>query len=278
MVKKTQGEALVINYRLAPQDPFPFAIHDAIASYLYLLEAPSREGCRITPQNIAIVGDSAGGGLTIATLLALRKMELAAPACAIGISPWVDLTHSMASIRLNAKSDYIPANGLKGHITSPLISGKKWIGRTHYYAPNNLLTHPLVSPLFETNLGALPPLLIQVGDGELLRDEGILFALKASGNYQPPNPSQFTPTPVSLEIYEEMPHVFHMFTFATASKIAFEKCAHFMRKVIQKRDSSQLPDSSNNHLSKEIIHYHGNVQNLGRIVVGDEGKSILLSY
>ncbi|KAK9761328.1 hypothetical protein K7432_013848 [Basidiobolus ranarum] len=282
LVKRTGGEALVINYRLAPQDAFPYAIHDSLASYLYLLDSCSREGSRIAPENIAVLGDSAGGGLTMASLLAIRKTGLVAPACAVGISPWVDLTHSMNSVQSNRDTDYLPGGGLQNHAMSPLTSDKRWVGRKHYYAPNSSLAHPLVSPLFEADLRGLPPLLIQLGDGELLRDEGILFSLRASGNYQAMNLNEetqnSTPTPVALEIYGEMPHVFHVFSFTTGAKIALDRCAKFVKQVIQEKETPLVPTAQTNYLTENFIDYHGNIKSVKKTEVVGDGKTIIMSY
>ncbi|ORX93078.1 hypothetical protein K493DRAFT_316195 [Basidiobolus meristosporus CBS 931.73] len=289
LVRRSEGEALVLNYRLAPQDPFPFSIHDSIAAYLYMLDACSREGIRITSQNIAVMGDSAGGGLTMATLLGLRKLGLESPACAVGISPWLDLTHSTNSFHLNKDTDYLPSTASVKHSSSPAISDKKWAKRKHFYAPDSLLKHPLVSPLFEADLHGLPPLLIQVGDGELLRDEGILFALKASGNYQSMDrkqsldTSKSKSTPVSLEIYGEMPHVFHVFSFTTSAQIALDHCAKFVKEIIQgvpteeERNFATFADKENS-LRKRFVAYDGSIEEIERLEIVGDGNTIKLSF
>ncbi|KLO13653.1 alpha/beta-hydrolase [Schizopora paradoxa] len=119
--RKSGARLLAINYRLAPQYPFPCAIHDAIAAYLFLIRPP--EGARHTkvdPANIVVGGDSAGGGLAIALLQVIRDTGLPMPAGGVLISPWCDLTHSFPSIHLNTDSDIIPKYGLALHKPSPL--------------------------------------------------------------------------------------------------------------------------------------------------------------
>ncbi|KAK2463097.1 hypothetical protein APHAL10511_004752 [Amanita phalloides] len=111
--RKINGRVLAINYRLAPQYPFPCAVQDVLAAYLYLLEPPP--GCDhrpVHPSQIVIAGDSAGGGLTLALLQVIRDVGLPMPAGGILISPWCDLTHSFPSIHTNTETDIMPYWGL----------------------------------------------------------------------------------------------------------------------------------------------------------------------
>ncbi|CDO75842.1 hypothetical protein BN946_scf184346.g3 [Trametes cinnabarina] len=110
-----------INYRLAPQYPFPCAIQDFLAAYLYLIQPPPGSlHTPVSPSNIVLAGDSAGGGLCIALLQVLRDAGLPQPAGAVLISPWCDLTHSFPSVHLNTATDIIPPYGLSFHKPSTL--------------------------------------------------------------------------------------------------------------------------------------------------------------
>ncbi|POW15673.1 hypothetical protein PSTT_01904 [Puccinia striiformis] len=110
--RKMGGRAFAVNYRLAPQYPFPCALADCLAAYLYLIRPPENAKHRpIDPSKIVIAGDSAGGGLSLALLTLLRDVGLPMPAGAVLISPWVDLTHSFPSIMTNADTDIIPPYG-----------------------------------------------------------------------------------------------------------------------------------------------------------------------
>ena len=176
-----QASALLLDYRLAPEHPYPAAVDDATAAYRWLLD----QG--IAPGHIVIGGDSAGGGLTMATLLALREARLPLPAGGVCISPWVDLTFSGASYRTRAAVDPI--------VTRPGIDemARAYLGATAARAP-------LASPLF-ADLRGLPPLLIHVGSDEVLLDDAVQLAdrAKAAG------------VDATLEVWDRMVHVWHWF-------------------------------------------------------------------
>ncbi|KAF5382996.1 hypothetical protein D9757_006344 [Collybiopsis confluens] len=111
--RKINGRVFAINYRLAPQYPFPCAIQDLLAAYLYLIQPPPEASHRpVKPSHLIVAGDSAGGGLTLALLQVLRDASLPLPAGAVLISPWCDLTHSFPSIHINTTTDVIPKYGL----------------------------------------------------------------------------------------------------------------------------------------------------------------------
>ena len=176
-----QASGLLLDYRLAPEHPFPGAVDDATAAYRWLLE----QG--VAPAHIVIGGDSAGGGLTVATLLALRDAGLPMPAGGVCISPWVDLTFSGASYRTRAAVDPI--------VTRPGIDemARAYLGATPARTP-------LASPLF-ADLRGLPPLLIHVGSDEVLLDDAVQLAdrAKAAG------------VDATLEVWDRMIHVWHWF-------------------------------------------------------------------
>jgi len=176
-----QASGLLLDYRLAPEHPFPGAVDDATAAYRWLLE----QG--VAPAHIVIGGDSAGGGLTVATLLALRDAGLPMPTGGVCISPWVDLTFSGASYRTRAAVDPI--------VTRPGIDemARAYLGATPARTP-------LASPLF-ADLRGLPPLLIHVGSDEVLLDDAVQLAdrAKAAG------------VDATLEVWDRMIHVWHWF-------------------------------------------------------------------
>jgi len=175
------ASGLLLDYRRAPEDPFPAAVEDAVACYRWLTE----QG--IAPERIVVGGDSAGGGLTVATLVALRDAGERLPAGGVCISPWTDLTFSGESYRTKAAVDPIVAR--------PGIDrmAQAYLGATD---PRT----PLASPLF-ADLTGLPPLLIHVGGDEVLLDDAAELAnrAKAAG------------VTVTLEVWERMIHVWHWF-------------------------------------------------------------------
>lgn len=156
LARATEATVCVLDYRLAPEAPYPAAVDDAVTAVRWLRD----QGV----ENLVIAGDSAGGGLTMATLLALRAAGDPLPIAAIGLSPWVDLAGTGASLT-------------SGLIDDPLVSAAAIGGMATMYAGENLLD-PLVSPLYG-DLHGLPPLLILVGTREVLLDDSRRFEAKA---------------------------------------------------------------------------------------------------
>jgi epsilon-lactone hydrolase len=172
---------LVVDYRLAPEHPFPAALDDAVMAYRWLLA----DGAK--PQRIAVMGDSAGGGLALSLLLRLRDQGMPLPAAAVALSPWTDLALTGPSLRLNASAD-------------PLVSPDQARRFVDCYLAGADPRSPYASPLYG-NLEGLPPTLIQVGSDEVLRDDAVRMAdrMHAAG------------CRVELEIWPRMPHVWHLF-------------------------------------------------------------------
>ena len=153
-----KAQTLVPEYRLAPEHPFPAAIEDAVAAYEYLLSQGT------DPGRIIVGGDSAGGGLTLALLCALREKGRPLPALALLISPWLDLGNSGASFRTNDPYDWLPP-GL----------GRQWAA---WYLSGQDSKTPLASPYF-ADVKGLPPIYIQAGEAEVLYDQIRIFAERA---------------------------------------------------------------------------------------------------
>ncbi len=181
MARASGARALMIDYRLAPEHPFPAAVEDATAAYRWLLA----QGCK--PRKIAVAGDSAGGGLTLATLLALRDARTPLPACAVPISPWADVEGTGASVRIKASRD-------------PMVREADLRRYGALYGRNTDLRNPLISPLYG-DYRALPSLLIQVGEAEILLDDSLRVAERAKQ----------AGVQVDLEVWDEMVHVWHVF-------------------------------------------------------------------
>ncbi|KAI8393859.1 Alpha/Beta hydrolase protein [Radiomyces spectabilis] len=268
LIKLSNARCFSVNYRLAPQHPFPAALEDALAAYLYLVDPPaSAKHAPVDPKNIIITGESAGGGLTVSLLLAIRDSGLIPPRAAMPLSPWVDLTHSLPSITSNIATDYLPPVGFK-HIDSPALNysllpplkdehakdkskpeqacnketehdptkdRSDGLERVQFYAGNDALKLPLVSPIFDKkNLHGLPPMLIQVGKAERLRDESICAALKATNMYPGAPSSSDIPTKIDLELYVDQPHVFQILLPTKIAVKAIEHLAAYVRDVFQK--------------------------------------------
>jgi epsilon-lactone hydrolase len=181
IARASDARALAIDYRLAPEHPFPAAVDDTLAAYRWLLA----QGYK--PNRIVIAGDSAGGGLTLAALLAIRDAKLPMPAAAVPISPWTDLEGTGESIRTRAARDVMVTR-------ENLAQSAK-----QYYGANDP-KNPLVSPV-RADFRGLPPMLVHVGDAEILLDDATRVAdrAKAAG------------VKVDLEVWDDMPHVWHVF-------------------------------------------------------------------
>jgi acetyl esterase/lipase len=200
IAEASRARLLLIDYRLAPEHPFPAALDDALAAYRWLI------GKGYSPEHIAIGGDSAGGGLTLATALSLRDNHEKMPAALFLLSPWTDLTFSGESIHTRAARD-------------PLLKVKDDGWLVKIYANGNPLTHPYISPLF-ADLQGLPPTCIQVGTEEILYDDST--RLEQKGHLAGVN--------VTLETWLGMWHVFQAFApYVPESKQAIEKIGEFIR-------------------------------------------------
>ncbi len=205
LASRIAGEAaarvLVLEYRLAPEHPFPAAVDDATEGYRWL----RKQG--IAASSIAIAGDSAGGGLTLATLLALRDAGEALPACAVCLSPWTDLEATGASAQPGGADDpMIPVAALRD------------MGKVY---ADGALRNPLAAPLYGSFKG-LPPLLIQVGTREILLDDSTRVADKARA----------AGVTVRLEIEEGAPHVWQAMPNLPEAIDAVRRIGVFVRERI----------------------------------------------
>ena len=194
------GRVLLIDYRRSPEHPFPAAVDDALAAYRWLIETG------VDPAKLAVAGDSAGGGLTVAVLLAARDAGLRLPAAVVCISPWANLENKGASY--SAKANVDP---MVRHADLEL-----WTAA--YLGTSTPRRTPLASPVF-ADLKGLPPFLIQVGSSEVLLSDSHLLAdrLKEVG------------VSVDLHVWPDMIHVWHWFApVLSEGRAAIDEMARFL--------------------------------------------------
>jgi len=191
---------LGLNYRLAPMHPFPSAVENAAAAYRWLL----RTG--IEPDRIAIAGDSAGAGLALAAIITIRDEGLPVPGAVVCLSPWVDLAVTGASMESKARED-------------PIVSRDMLLGWGKLYLGNHDPCTPLASPLY-ADLHHIPPMLIQVGSAEVLLDDSVRLAERASA----------AAINTTLEVWPDMIHVWQSFAaILPEARQAIECIGKFVR-------------------------------------------------
>lgn len=204
------ARVLLLDYRLAPEHAFPAALDDALTAYRFLLD----EG--IAPSEIAIAGDSAGGGLTLALLMALRDAGMALPACAVTLSAWTDLAATGESLKTRADED-------------PFVSGAMIEAMAGTYLAGADSRHPHCSPLYGSFKG-LPPLLMQVGTAETLLDDTLRVAEKARAEG----------VDVTVETYEDLFHVFQQLGGDLPERLqAIERIGAFIRTYARARTGAR---------------------------------------
>jgi epsilon-lactone hydrolase len=179
--RRTHAKAISVDYRLAPEHPYPAAVDDALAAYEALLD----DG--VAPSDIAFAGESAGGGLAVATLVNARDHGLPMPAAAYVMSPYADLT--LAGTTMDAKCEL-----------DPLLSREALQARVPDYTSGRDAALGLISPIF-ADLSGLPPLIIQAGSHEVLLDDAVRLARAAAT----------ADVEVTLEITPRVPHVFQAY-------------------------------------------------------------------
>lgn len=199
--RAAKARVLLIDYRLAPEHPFPAAVDDSVAAYRWMLA----QGLK--PTRIAVAGDSAGGGLTAATLVAIRDAKLPVPAAGALLSPWVDLEGIGESMTTKDAAD-------------PMVHKDGLVGMAKAYLAGKNPRTPLAAPLYAV-LAGLPPLLIQVGTSETLLDDASRLAERAKK----------AGVNVTYEPWDKMIHVWQLFApMLDEGQQAIEKIGAFIRK------------------------------------------------
>jgi monoterpene epsilon-lactone hydrolase len=205
LVVRTGIPGISLDYRLAPEHPFPADVQDVVAAYRDLLDQGR------APESIAFAGDSAGGGLTIAGALAAREAGLPMPAAIVAFSPGVDATRAGASMVTKADAD-------------PLLDRASLDRMSSFYVAGQDRRNPLLSPAVAADLTGLPPMLVQVGTNEMLLDDARRLALRASD----------AEVDVVLDITATVPHVFQSFAgILDEADEALDRAALFLRQRVR---------------------------------------------
>jgi acetyl esterase/lipase len=200
--RESGARALLVHYRLAPEHPFPAGLEDCLAAYRYLLDLGT------DPKSIVIAGDSAGGGLTLSTLLALRDDGDPLPAGAVVISPFTDFSFGGESRFANSRHD-------------PMLSADGIKEMNALYLDDTLHDNPLVSPVYGDFRG-LPPILAQVGSTEVLLDDTRRAGARAVSQG----------VDFRVEVWEQVPHVWHVWSFLPETLQAIVHIGEFMRECV----------------------------------------------
>ncbi len=198
LCRQTQAKGLLLDYRLTPEHPYPAAVEDCLAGYRWLLKQGH------DPGDVIIAGDSAGGCLSLVTLIQLRDAGEPQPACAALLSPATDMTVSGWSAITQERQD-------------PFFYLQTLLLLKHYYLQGAFAGNPAVSPLYADFQG-LSPLLFQAGSTELLLDDSLCTAAKAKA----------AGVAVDLQIWRRMPHVFQLFTWLPESHQALKEIGQFI--------------------------------------------------
>jgi len=209
LASRLKARVLIPDYRLAPENPFPAALDDAVAVYRGLLDR------HIAPQSIALAGDSCGGGLAIATMVAVRNAGLPLPVAAVVISPWVDLAVTSESALTGVRND-------------PILEAEGLHGMAGAYLGETSPTTPGASPVY-ADLSGLPPLLIQAGSAEILLDDANRLAARAGA----------AGVKVRLDVWPEMFHVWHVYaSILDEAREALDDAARFLESQFDRTEEN----------------------------------------
>ena len=206
-----KAQVLLIDYRLAPEHPFPAALEDGLSSYRWLIEKRNFDATQI-----ALAGDSAGGNLALGMMLSLKNDCESLPACALLMSPFTDFARKGYSLQTLAEAD-------------PFVSPELLEMVVHSYLPEGNVLNPITSPIY-ADLSTLPPLLIHVGSQEILLDDSLRLMSKAAADN----------IAVELKVWQDMIHCFQLFAPNLANgREAIKEAGAFLIKHLPTKEKAE---------------------------------------
>lgn len=213
LAQASEATAFSLDYRLAPEFAFPAAVRDGIDAYRHLLQRG------VLPSALVLAGDGSGGGLAFAVTLAVRNAGLPMPAGVVAMSPWADLSLSGWSVLQNAKSD----TALNWNLL--FVSARQYLRRINP-------ADPYASPVF-ANFKDFPPIMVHAGSQEMLRDDASRLGDRAAE----------AGTPVSVEIYDGMQHVFQANPYVPEARVSLARLGQFIRTRAGQKSDVKTPVS-----------------------------------
>ncbi|KXN66511.1 alpha/beta-hydrolase [Conidiobolus coronatus NRRL 28638] len=289
LAQNTDSIVLGASYRLAPDYSAPCQLEDALAHILYLTSPIEDSGIGLSFDQIAVSGDSAGGGLSSTLNHFMRDAKIGKLAGAILYSPWIDLTTGQPSCtgctdtcllqsienptyERDNDGNLLPGIFKTSFECSAFEIQNKMIERGHFFAPKKYINSPLVSSLCDNNFKDLPPALIISGEGEAFRDEDYLYHELINNSYSEEELSEFKIPPTTLHFYEEMFHIFPMILPELEPSLeSVKRASNFIKQCFAQKSDDFNSVQANNPINLGIDN------NASNLTASSQSRNLYLS-